>query len=273
MKFLAVLGLFVVAVSASKIPERENRVAGGSIAEAGQFPYAVGIITRINVLLSGQCSGSLLSTRTILTSARCVSGIQNAVVVLGGLLIDDETEAGQVRQTVTQFIIHNGYIEDTDDFDVALIILPIPISFTDNIRPVRLPNRRQVEASFNGQQGTFIGWGQFDGSNNSPVLRFGRSQIISNLACTLSLPTNTIVDEHICTEGFSSADNRGAPCPGDAGAPLTIVDADGITTQVGVFSFNSALGCNSGRATVFTRMSAYLNWIGENSDVVIVDDF
>ncbi|XP_053688541.1 collagenase-like [Sabethes cyaneus] len=274
MKQTIVLCLLVVAASASTLPEHDRRVIGGSLAAAGQFPYAVGLITRINILLSGQCSGSLLSTRAILTSASCVSGVQSAEVVMGGLRINDPSEPGQVRMTATQFIIHNGYLEGTENFDVALVILPIPVTLSDTIRPVRLPNRRQVEASFNGQQGTFMGWGRFgDGTTNSDVLRFGRSQVITNLACTVSLVTSTILSEHICTEGFNSGAGRGSPCQGDSGAPLTIVDADGTTTLVGVFSFHSVLGCDSGRAAVYTRMSAYLDWIAENSDVVIRDDF
>ncbi|XP_062540752.1 transmembrane protease serine 9-like [Armigeres subalbatus] len=275
MKSLIAIVLLLVAVAtASVVPQKEERIIGGSIASAGQFPYAVGLITRINVLMSGQCAGSLLSNRFILTSASCVSGIQSAVAVIGGLNINDASEAGQVRQTVTQFIVHNGYIEGTDDFDVAFAVLPIPISFTDNIRPVRLPNRRQVEATFVGQQGTFMGWGRFgDGTSNSDVLRFGRSQVITNLSCRLSLPTNSILDEHICTEGLDTTAGRGSPCQGDSGAPLTVVDADGITTLVGVFSFHSILGCDGGRAAVFTRISAYLDWIQNNSDIVIQDNF
>lgn len=200
--------------------------------------------------------------------------IQSAVAVLGGLTLSDPIEPGQVRLTVTQFVVHNGFMEGTDDFDVALAVLPIPVSFTNNIRPVRLPNRRQVDAAFNGQQGTFMGWGRFgSGNTNSPVLRFGRSTIMTNIACRLNLPTNTVLDTNICTEGLNEQAGLGAPCAGETGAPLTIVDADGITTQVGVFSFNSVLGCESGRAAVFTRMSAYLTWIGENSDVEIRDGF
>ncbi|XP_053692846.1 collagenase-like [Sabethes cyaneus] len=270
MKYTAVFILLTLAITASAV--KDSRVIGGSIATAGQFPYVAGLITRINVLLSGQCAGSILSTRTILTSASCVSGIQNAVVVMGGLMINNENEAGQLRVTATQFIIHNGYMEDTLDFDVALVILPIPISFTDSITAVRLPNRRQADASFLGQEGTFMGWGRFgDGTSNSEVLRFGTSRVITNLACTVSLVTETILSEHVCTAGTDDDAGNGSPCQGDSGAPLTILDSDGITTQIGVFSFHSILGCASGRAAVFTRMSAYLNWIEDNSDVMIED--
>lgn len=189
--------------------------------------------------------------------------------MLGGLRINEANEPGAVRITVTDFIIHPQYEAEPDVFDVALVRLPLPVPFSDNIRPVRLPNLRQVEATFNGQQATVTGWGRFgEGTANSEVLRFGRSQVISTLACRLSLPTNTILDQHVCTDGANSS-----PCQGDVGAPLTIVDADGITTQIGVFSFISILGCESGRAAVHTRMSSYLTWIGDNSDVEIRDGF
>lgn len=69
-----VLALLVAIASATVVPGREQRVVGGSTAELGQFPYAVGLITRINILLSSQCAGSLLSSRFVLTSASCVNG-------------------------------------------------------------------------------------------------------------------------------------------------------------------------------------------------------
>uniref|UniRef100_A0A182QV72 Peptidase S1 domain-containing protein n=1 Tax=Anopheles farauti TaxID=69004 RepID=A0A182QV72_9DIPT len=267
MKSLFVFALLLVAAAA--YAPRDQRVVGGNVATLGQFPYAVGLITRINILLTGQCAGSLVSANFILTAGRCVSGIQSAVAVLGGLRINDASEPGQVRITVTDFIVHPEYESQPDIFDVALVRLPLPVPFSDRVRPVRLPNLRQVEATFNGQQATYLGWGRFgEGTTNSEELRFGRAQVISTLACRINLPTNTIVDEHVCTDGADSS-----PCQGEFGAPLTVVDADGITTQIGVFSFISILGCESGRAAVHTRMSSYLTWIGANSDVEIRDNF
>ncbi|KFB47106.1 AGAP006676-PA-like protein [Anopheles sinensis] len=267
MKSLFVFALLLVAVTAYATPDR--RVVGGELATVGQFPYTVGLITRINILLTSQCAGSLISENFILTGGRCVSGIQSAVAVFGGLRINDASEPGALRVTVTDFILHPNYETEPDIFDVALIRTPLPVPLSDRVRPVRLPNRRQVTGSFLNQQATVTGWGRFgQGTANSEELRFARSQVISTLACRLSLPTNTILDEHVCTDGANNS-----PCQGDFGAPLTIVDVDGVTTQIGVFSFISILGCESGRAAVHTRMSSYLDWIGQNSDVVIRDDF
>lgn len=62
-------------------------------------------------------------------------------------------------------------------------------------------------------------------------------------------------------------------CSGDFGGPLTIQDADGITTQIGIGSFNVITGCTRGFPGGFTRLTGYLEWIGQNSDVIIRDTF
>ncbi|XP_049547593.1 collagenase-like [Anopheles darlingi] len=269
---IATIALSILAVdsvvSVTVYPTR-GRVVGGELASTGQFPYAVGLITHSTSIFTGRCAGSLVSANYVLTAASCVQSATSAFAYLGGLRVDDAAETGRERLLIERFILHSSFIEDGENYDVALGQLPRSVSFTERIRPIRLPNLRQVQASFAGQQGTVFGWGRFgSGISNSGELRFGRAEVLTNLACRLNLPTNTILDEHMCTDGSVSS-----PCAGDNGAPLTIVDADGITTQIGVFSFNSVLGCEAGRAAVYTRLSAYLQWIGANSDVVIRDDY
>ena len=55
---------------------------------------------------------------------------------------------------------------------------------------------------------------------------------------------------------------------GDSGGPLTI-DIHGARTQVGVVSFGSAKGCEKGFPGVFARVTHFLKWIQQNSDVEI----
>uniref|UniRef100_A0A2C9GVB3 Peptidase S1 domain-containing protein n=1 Tax=Anopheles dirus TaxID=7168 RepID=A0A2C9GVB3_9DIPT len=258
-----------VSSNAAIVPAPEARVVGGQLAAVGQFPYAVGLVTHTASIFTGRCAASLISANYILTAASCVQSATSAFAYIGGLRMDDASEPGRERLLVERFILHASFVEGGESFDVALGRLPRAVSFNDRVRPIRLPNLRQVEASFAGQLGTVFGWGRFgSGISNSVELRFGRAEVMSNLACRLNLPTNTVLDTHMCTDGTLSS-----PCAGDNGAPLTIVDSDGITTQIGVFSFNSVLGCDAGRAAVYTRLSAYLHWIGANSDVIIRDNF
>ncbi|XP_058457238.1 collagenase-like [Malaya genurostris] len=255
-----VSSLFVISVLAGPV-EKNQRIFNGEVAAPGQFPYLVGLITSIGI-----CGGSLISANYVLTAAQCIVELESVTVVIGSTRIFDQTDEGQIRLKATNLIVHPGYEIAGEMFDVGLIQLPQSVT---NVRPIRLPNLRQAEATFVGQQATVAGWGATgQGEPQSEDLLFVRSAVVSVASCRLSLPTQQITDNHICANSDSNS-----PCKGDYGSPLTIVDVDGITTQIGVFSLNSVLGCQSNRPAVYSRMSSYLTWIGDNSDVVIAEDF
>lgn len=51
---------------------------------------------------------------------------------------------------------------------------------------------------------------------------------------------------------------------GDSGGPLNCQNAEGVWEVHGIASFVSALGCNyEKKPTVFTRVSAFNNWIDQ----------
>jgi hypothetical protein len=50
-----------------------------------------------------------------------------------------------------------------------------------------------------------------------------------------------------------------------------ITDADNRRTQVGVFSFQFSLGCQRGWPAVFARLTDFLDFIEQNSDVRILE--
>jgi len=56
---------------------------------------------------------------------------------------------------------------------------------------------------------------------------------------------------------------------GDSGGPLVFKDATNGNTLIGVVSFVAALKC-PGYPNGFMRLTSFLNWIGENTDIEIV---
>lgn len=130
---------------------------------------------------------------------------------------------------------------------------------------------RQLMSPFTGQLATVSGWGAL--YHNAPEvlplhqLRRVRLPVINNVNCAIRFP-GWITENQICV-----ATEEGSPCHGDQGGPLTVADPDGRTTLIGLFAYNSVLGCNSGWPAVFTRITPYLFWIQENSDVIISPDF
>lgn len=158
---------------------------------------------------------------------------------------------------------------DTSDNDIALVRLVRPITFTATVRAVRLPNRRQVDSLFENREARISGWGSTGGGDASPIrnLQTAVGRVISQAACRIRFP-NSSSERTLCIDGTDVN-----ICNGDFGGPMTIEDADDITTQIGVSSFFFTTGCTRGFPGGFTRVSRYLDWIGQNSDVVIRDDF
>lgn len=54
---------------------------------------------------------------------------------------------------------------------------------------------------------------------------------------------------------------------------MVIVEADNTPTLIGISSFPSGLGCNGNRATIYTRISFYLRWIQEVTNINVLNDF
>lgn len=91
---------------------------------------------------------------------------------------------------------------------------------------------------------------------------------MTNLACTVRFPTSDINVAHVCADGGS-----GGPCTGDMGGPLSIVEADGITTQIGIVSWGLGLTCETNWPSVYLRTTTFLDWIEENTDGSIAENW
>lgn len=73
-----------------------------------------------------------------------------------------QTEATQHRIFVTsdRFNIYPNWNAENLENDLATIQLSEPANYGDYIHSVRLPNRRQLELTFAGQEAIVSGWGR-----------------------------------------------------------------------------------------------------------------
>lgn len=91
---------------------------------------------------------------------------------------------------------------------------------------------------------------------------------MTNLACRTRFP-NQVNDDHVCADGGTG----GGPCTGDMGGPLSIVEADGRTTQIGVVSFGLGLCCELNWPSVYLRVTSFVDWIDTNTDGTINENW
>ncbi|XP_058457233.1 brachyurin-like [Malaya genurostris] len=267
MKRVLLLNCLLVAVWAVS-PEHRGRISNGQTASPRDFPSAIGI------LISGDsshsfCGGVLISTRFILTAARCVTGTNTLTVLTGASDMNELVDNIPVLNIPSHIIIHPDYSSFSNRNDLAIVQLSRPAELGEYVEIAQLPRRYHVPFTFTDWNSTIVGWGNTGNRDNEPIplqhLQFAHGSVISNFVCGLS--HSFIRDGHICT-----ATEDGGPCDGDEGGPV-YADVDGEKIVIGIHSthFSGIRGCDRGRSAVNTRLTEYLDWIGENSDVEILD--
>ncbi|XP_017888168.1 chymotrypsin-2-like [Ceratina calcarata] len=231
------------------------RIVGGEYAQLNQFPFMAIVHQLMGKGVISKCGGSIISSRWVLTAGHCM-GSKPRLVVFG---VNDKTGIGYnfyrgpgIAMWNEQGVLHPGYSKTVND--IALLYMPQNIPFGENIQPIRLAGFNH--GTFAGWRSAVIGWG-VDGPTGSGTdsLKYAVLSIISNYACSTYW---SITEKHICT----AIQNQEA-CRGDSGGPL-VVYIDGMPLQIGIVSYGDG-ACPSGRPGVFTRVSAFADWIAHNT--------
>ncbi|KAF7643399.1 hypothetical protein LDENG_00240170 [Lucifuga dentata] len=234
-----------------------SKIVGGEDAPEGAWPW------QVSLHRNGRhfCGGSLINDQYILTAAHCIpsSGTSGLIVYLGRHTQQSQNN-NQVTRLVSQIIAHPQYSSSTNNNDIALFRLNLPVSFTDYIRPVCL-------AAANSQFATgticwVTGWGDISSSVSLPfpqTLQEVNLPIVSNAQCNQSYPELT--SNMICAglqEGGKDS------CQGDSGGPM-VVKHGSVWIEAGIVSFGD--GCARPDVPgVYTRVSEYEGWIKSHTD-------
>ncbi|EDX09388.1 serine protease 1 [Drosophila simulans] len=270
MKVLVVFALALATASAGLLPQQvpihprdlpavtkiEGRITNGKTATAGQFPYQVGL-SFASSSGSWWCGGSLIDNTWVLTAAHCTSGASAVTLYYGATV---RTNA-QLVQTVAaaNFVQHASYNSVVLRNDISLIKTPT-ISFTSSINKVALPAIAGTYSTYAGQQAIASGWGKTSDSATSVAntLQYEVFEVVSVSVCQSTYGSLVATNNVICV----ATPNKVSTCNGDSGGPLVLANEKYL---IGVTSFVSSAGCESGAPAGFTRVTSYLDWIKENT--------
>jgi len=248
--------------TAAAAPRARASVVGGRAANPAEFPYAVAIFRKGHM----HCSGSVIGPTKILTAGHCVAGfnLANFQVIIGRPILRD-TAVGQ-SIGVTSGRVHPDF-EQTGLHDVAVLNLATPTSVT----PVALATPEQNAAATPvGAQLRVAGYGATNpfGSHLSGFLKATIEQSRADSRCFKAFTRDLFAPESmICALGaLKKKPGRfkihTSACSGDSGGPLVADTATG-PVEVGTVSFGGALCGLPAAPTVYSRVSASLDFINQ----------
>jgi trypsin len=262
---LACAGALAVAVApapASAAPVARSSVVGGAPADPAQWPFAVAIYRKGHL----HCGGSVIGPTKILTAGHCVDGfnLANFAVIIGRPDLRNPS-SGQVIP-VTSGRVHPDF-EQTGLHDVAVLNLASPTAAP----PIALATPDVNNATtFPGAMLRVAGYGATNpfGVHLSPVLKTTTEQVRTDQRCMRAYTRDLFAPESmICALGAKRKDSgrfkiHTSACSGDSGGPL-VADTPSGPVEVGTVSYGGALCGLPAAPTVYSRVSASLDFINQ----------
>jgi len=233
----------------------KDRIVGGHEAAENEWPWQVALF----IDDAWFCGGSIISDEYIMTAAHCADGASYFNILAGAHDVRADSEPHRVEITSYEGFTHPAWDPNTLSNDIALVRLPEKIEFNDYIRPACLPPAEDESNEYVGELTTPVGWGKNADSAGG---------ITPKLQMVEDLP---VIDNPTCNDYYGilnagimcidSSDGKGV-CNGDSGGTLNLrQEAENKWTQIGVTSFVSSAGCESGNPHGFTRVAYFGQWI------------
>ncbi|KAM3613615.1 uncharacterized protein V6R79_002395 [Siganus canaliculatus] len=244
-----------------------QRIIGGSLAPKYTIPW------QVMLSIDGKRAGGMvIGDRWILTAAHVVkfasyTASEEAVRVYLGLTTVNALQESPVSAVSVH--VHPQYNNPNGknyNNDIALIKLKDPITFTQSVMPICLPEDDDLYTT--GTLGMVSGFGLTESPEGRRIitndLKYVELPVVQQQACdasfTLAKRTKPLVPD-LSDNMFCAGIPEGGKdsCQGDSGGPYA-VEANGRFWAAGVVSWGIDCG-KPGMYGVYTRVSNYVAWI------------
>ncbi|XP_023029381.1 trypsin-7-like [Leptinotarsa decemlineata] len=221
-----------------------SRIIGGRSVQIEEFPY------QLSLRYNGTpiCGAALITKDRALTVAHCFPK-QGLYSVRAG---SRRTDEGGIVVNVKQAILHPRNNLQNDDFDIAIIRLEKPLSFSKTIQPVKLPKNNECPLA--GMKGFVSGWGSISSVYTyiPDTLRAVELPILPQQWCQASYRHVQITPRMFCA-GYREGGRDS--CQGDSGGPFV---SNGTLFGLVSWGFNCA---EPGYPGVYTNIASLRKFI------------
>ncbi|KAH7346796.1 trypsin-like cysteine/serine peptidase domain-containing protein [Rhexocercosporidium sp. MPI-PUGE-AT-0058] len=237
------------SLAAPALTKINSRVAGGNLAEPGEFPFVVA--PQLNGLQ--WCAGTLLNAYTVLTAAHCsINNPPENVTIRAGSM---KWHSGGTVSNITEIKIHPSYRPVVGHYDVAVWHLATPIQPSDKISYAKTVAQGYEPPV--GLNATTAGWGDTSPDQTvkgSEELRWVNVPVHSRQDCE---GYGQISPTQICAGG---EEGKGS-CPRDSGGPIWNAETGEVIGTV-----SSGGGCGQkGLPILYTNLGSMSDWVRQNS--------
>ncbi|XP_066972499.1 trypsin-1-like isoform X1 [Macrobrachium rosenbergii] len=250
---------------------QSTRIIGGQpVKPKNKYPWMVGLQVPKFAKDTYVCGGAIINDRYVITAAHCLLNFNNEKRKPGEFLIglgdhrqnstNDDIEGVTAFVRPKEVIIHEHYgPEFINDIGLLKLKKPLDLSSYKRLKPVCLPTN--ASNTYEGAIGNIYGWGIKNKQDKfSEVLRETTVPIWGPGCVGVEFKDITIAPQMLCA-GYPEGGKD--TCGGDSGGPLT-VEENGRHVLAGITSFGHGCG-EKGYPGVYTRVTAFLDWILENT--------